>query len=471
MFGIRTRTRNVPSAASLSPHQGTDPRELGLLDRAQLKIDYRPPASLKPANRNARTHSKKQIAQIAASIRQFGFVSPVLVDADGAIIAGHGRVAAAKSLGLENVPTIRLDHLSADERRAYLIADNRLAELAGWDAEILPIELGELANLDLSFDIEITGFETVDLDRLLTSGKSKAEPAEAIEDLEPRGNVVSRVGDLWELGGHRVLCADARDPASYEALLDGQKAQMVFTDPPYNVPIAGHVSGLGKVRHREFPMASGEMSASAFTEFLTKVLSNLGAASIDGSIHYVCMDWRHLEELSAAGKAAYTELKNLCVWNKDNGGMGTFYRSKHELVFVFKNGKAAHINNFGLGEKGRYRTNVWDYPGVNTLNPQRADELAMHPTVKPVAMVADAIKDCSNRGGIVLDAFGGSGTTLMAAERTQRLGYLIELDPAYVDVIVRRWQAKAGRLALHAARKATFDEITIERSGSETVEA
>ena len=471
MFGPRLRTRNMVVATEIPTAKISASPELEWVDRAALKIEYRQSTSLTQASRNARTHSRKQIAQIAASIRQFGFVNPVLVDADGSIIAGHGRVEAAKSLGMSAVPTIRLDHLSAAERRAYLIADNRLAELAGWDHEILAIELGELATLELEFDIEITGFESADIDTILEASRPQPEPAEAQEDLEPRGPAVTRKGDLWHLGDHRLLCADALDPLSYATLLNCKKAQMVFTDPPYNVPIAGHVSGLGKVKHREFAMASGEMSSAEFTEFLAKVLGNLAAASTDGSIHYVCMDWRHIQEVLSAGNAAYTELKNLCIWNKDNGGMGAFYRSKHELVFAFKSGKAAHINNFGLGEKGRYRTNVWDYAGTNTLRPDRMDELAMHPTVKPVAMVADAIKDCSKRGGTILDAFGGSGTTLMAAERTGRHGYLLELDPAYVDVTIRRWQAKTGQKALSPKLQVTFDELEAERAGPDAKEA
>jgi DNA modification methylase len=270
---------------------------------------------------------------------------------------------------------------------------------------------------------------------------------------------VSRPGDVWKMGPHRLICGDARDAAVYQALLGDEHAQMVFTDPPYNVPISGHVCGLGEVRHREFAMAAGEMSKAEFTAFLASVLGQLAAFSADGSIHYVCMDWRHIEEILQAGNAVYSELKNLIVWNKTNGGMGAFYRSKHELVFAFKNGTATHINNFGLGQHGRYRTNVWDYEGISSIGKNRADELAMHPTVKPVAMVADAIRDCSKRGGIVLDAFSGSGTTIMAAEQTGRRGYAIELDPLYVDVAVRRWQLATGQNAMLAGSKSSFADM------------
>lgn len=255
-----------------------------------------------------------------------------------------------------------------------------------------------------------------------------------------------------------IICGDATDPEVYRTLMGEDRAQMVFTDRPYNVPVNGHICGLGKVQHDEFVMASGEMSEQEFTRFLTTVTTNMASFSTDGSIHYICMDWRHIGELLAAGRASYAELKNLVVWNKDNGGMGAFYRSKHELVFVFKKGSAAHLNNFSLGQHGRYRTNVWDYAGVNSLKADRDEELAMHPTVKPVAMVADAIRDCSKRGGIVLDAFSGSGTTIMAAEQTRRRCRAIELDPRYVDVGIRRWQAETGGTAVLAKSRGSFDD-------------
>jgi DNA modification methylase len=238
---------------------------------------------------------------------------------------------------------------------------------------------------------------------------------------------------------------------------------MVFTDPPYNVRIDGHVCGLGRIKHAEFAMASGEMSEAEFTAFLTTVLGNLAAHSLDGSLAYVCMDWRHLYELLGAGREVYTQLKNICVWNKDNGGMGNLYRSKHELVCVFKVGDAPHLNNIDLGRYGRYRTNVWDYAGVNTLKADRLDELAMHPTVKPVALVADAIQDCTRRGDLVLDAFVGSGTTIIAAERTGRIGYGLELDPHYVEVAIARWEKRTGKRAVHADSGLTIEALGAAR--------
>jgi len=225
-------------------------------------------------------------------------------------------------------------------------------------------------------------------------------------------------------------------------LMDGEKAQMVFTDPSYNVPIAGHVGGSGAIQHREFAMPSGQMSQEEFTAFLRNAFRNLDFSG-DGSIHFVCMDWRHMQEMLAAGGDVYSELKNLIVWVKDNGGMGTFYRSRHEMIFAFKNGAAPHINSFELGQHGRYQTNVWQYRRVNTLKTGRMDELALRPTVKPVQLIADAMKDVSQRNGIVLDLFGGSGSTLIAAHKIGRKAYLCEVDPIYCDRIIQRWESYA----------------------------
>jgi DNA modification methylase len=422
-----------------------------------LRIDYCALARLRAHERNPRTHSRKQIRQIAGSIETFGFTNPVLIDEKGGIIAGHGRVAAAKLLGMNEVPTVRLAEMSEAQKRAYIIADNKLAENAGWDRELLALELQYITELDPEFDLTLTGFEMAEID-LVLDGDGNNTASDALPEIDPSAPVVSRPGDLWQLGPHRLLCGDARSGASHTALLGGERARMIFTDPPFNVPIGGHVSGLGKIKHDEFVMASGEMSAAEFVAFLGTVLGQLATHSTDGSLHFVCMDWRHAFELLSAARPVYAEFKNLCIWNKDNGGMGSLYRSKHELVFLFKNGTAPHINNVALGRHGRYRTNVWDYAGVNTLKRGRQAELTMHPTVKPVALVADAIKDCSNRGDIILDAFAGSGTTIIAAEETGRRGYALELDPRYVDVAVRRWQAHTGDEASEATTGFSFAE-------------
>ena len=366
---------------------------------SQTQLIERDIASLKPYARNARTHSRKQVKQIAASIERFGFTNPVLISKEGEIVAGHGRVEAAKLLGWKRVPTLALSHLSAEERRAYVLADNKLALNAGWDKEILAIELQALVDCD--FDIEVTGFSLAEVDFTLVDAR-EADPGadDAPEDAVPdhQSDPVTRSGDIWQLGRHRLLCGDTRDCEAMDRLMDGEGADLVFTDPPYNVAIDGNVCGLGSVKHREFAFASGEMSESQFTRFLADTLGNMSRTMRDGAIAFVCMDWRHMGELLTAGSEAFTELKNLVVWNKTNGGMGAFYRSKHELIFVFKQGSAQHTNSFGLGETGRYRTNVWDYAGISSIGANRSDELAMHPTVKPVALIGDAIMDCSKRG-------------------------------------------------------------------------
>lgn len=413
-------------------------------------IEMIAPQDLRPWGRNARTHSKKQIRQIAASIRTFGFTNPVLIDQSRTILAGHGRVRAAEELGLAEVPCLRIENMTEAEKRAYVIADNKLALNAGWDDEILAKELKALSAIeDLGFDIGVIGFEVAEMDALV-EGLTPEDPGDPDDDILP-DNAPNRVnpGDVWQLGAHRLACGDALDPVVMDVLMQGEQARMVFTDPPYNVKIDGHVGGSGKIKHREFAMASGEMTVPEFTGFLTQALHNLANSSVDGSIHYVCMDWRHMGEMLAAGQIAYTELKNLIVWAKDNGGMGTFYRSRHELIFAFKKGEAPHINSFELGQHGRYRTNVWQYRGINTMRKGRMEELAMHPTVKPVQMIADAIKDVSGRGEIVLDSFGGSGSTLIAAEKTGRRARVIELDPVYCDRILARWEVHAKDQAEH----------------------
>lgn len=426
-----------------------------------LAIRYQSPNALVPNPSNARTHSKKQIQRVATSIKKFGFNTSIAVDGHNNVIYGHARLAAAKQLGLTEVPTVRLDHLSPDDIRAYLIADNRLAELAGWDKSILKIELEHLLTVD-EFDITLTGFDIPEVDLVLGPDDAKQD---LLDDCAVNENavVVTQASDLWLLGKHRLYCGNALKELHFQALMGRAKAHMVFTDPPYNVPIAGHASGKGRIRHREFPMASGEMTSRQFCGFLKKTCAGLARHSHDGSIHYICMDWRHQFELLSAAKAVYSELKNLCVWVKDNGGMGSFYRSQHELVYVFKNGKRTHLNNVQLGRFGRNRTNVWNYPGINSQVRQgeEGNLLALHPTVKPISLVADAILDCTARGHIVLDPFLGSGSTLMAAERVARDCYGMELDPLYVDTAIRRWQRYTGNHAVHAVTGKKFDDCAL----------
>lgn len=425
-----------------------------------LKIAMVPVSDLKRNRRNSRTHSKKQIGQIAESIVTFGWTNPILVDADNTLIAGEGRLEAAKCLGIDRVPVIRIDDMSEAQKRAYLLADNKLAENAGWDRELLALELQGLIEIELDFEVTVTGFEMGEIDVLIGGlNDGEKDKGDQLPEIDPSVPPITQLGDLWQLGRHRLLCADATKPESFERLMGGELADMVFTDPPYNVRIQGNVSGLGTVKHAAFAMASGEMSEDEFIAFLKKVLSSIAAHSRDGAIHFVCMDWRHIYELFTAGRAIYSELKNLCVWTKTNGGMGSLYRSQYELVAVFKNGNAPHINNVELGRHGRYRTNVWTYPGMNSFGAEREQALAAHPTVKPVALVEDAILDCSKRNGTVLDAFAGSGTTLIAAERAGRRGFAIELEPRYVDVTLRRVRDFTGIEPLHLESGRALNEL------------
>ncbi len=422
------------------------------------QVELRARSSLTPSAKNARTHSKAQVAQIARSIEQFGFTNPVLVDEKGGVLAGHGRLRAAAELQLAEIPTLCIAGLSAAQRRALMLADNKIAENAGWDRDLLAVELEELTGLleAEGLDIALTGFDAAEIDALAADF---VDDADADDQVPAAGNPVVEKGDLWLLGRHRLMCSDARDEAAVVRLMDGAQAQMVFIDPPYNVPVLGHVQGRGAIKHREFAFASGEMSVEGFTAFLIECLTVCERNAIDGSIHYVCMDWRHVGELMAAGSSVFSELKNVCVWVKSNAGQGSFYRSQHELVFVFKKGECAHINNFGLGQSGRSRSNVWHYAGVNSFRAGRLDELKMHPTVKPVALVADAIRDCSRRGDIVLDTFMGSGTTMMAAERLGRRAFGVEIDPVYVDVAIRRWLSVTKADAILAETGETFAEV------------
>ncbi len=424
------------------------------------QIDQTPISDLKPYPNNVRSHSEASVVRLADGIAEFGLIMPIVIDQENTVIAGHGRIEAAKRLKIQTVPTIRADHLTPAQVKAYRIADNKLAELSSWDEDALRIELGELMDLslagDLDFDLGITGFEIPEIDIIIggNADTDAPESAPAVDRSAPAG---TRLGDLWILGDHRIFCGDALNAASFDTVLDGIAPRMAFADAPYNVLVNGHVRS-GDAGHREFAMASGEMSDSEFRAFLAAFITHLAERLVKGGIVMLCMDWRHIEELIAAGKAQGLDLINLCVWNKTNGGMGSLYRSKHELVAIFKKPGAAHINNVLLGKHGRNRTNVWDYAGVNTFGAGREADLADHPTVKPIALVADAIMDVSHRGDTVLDCFGGSGSTLLAAERTGRKARLIELDPVYVDITIRRWQEMTGKKAVHAESGEMWDQ-------------
>lgn len=452
------------------------PNAANQLDESIYSYDNRvvltPVKDLRPYPRNARTHSKKQIRQIADSIDRFGFTNPVLIDDANMILAGHGRVEAAKRLGMRDVPCLRLTTMSNAEKRAYILADNKIALNAGWDEDLLAGELEFILSDVDEIDIGVTGFSVSEIDMIIDTAETGPTPCDdsddALPDL-PSTVPVSKLGDVWQMGDHRLVCGDARDEGTYATLMTtgngrAETAQMVFTDPPYNVRIRGNVSSSDRIGHREFVMGSGEMDRDTFDAFLTAAFERMARWSCNGSIHFICMDWRHLDEICEAGRKAYKELKNLIVWVKDNAGMGTFYRSRHELIFAFKNGTAPHINSFELGQTGRHRTNVWNYRGITTPTNESREALALHPTVKPVAMLADAMKDCSARGGIVLDPFCGSGTVLIAAQKTGRRARAIELDPLYCDTAIRRWELFAKGEAVLASTGETFHEVQARRT-------
>jgi len=438
---VRTLIENLPI---LSSHQRA---------RMNLEIEYARPCEIKPDPGNARVHPKAQVKQIADSIRLNGFVNPLLVDEDNVLIAGHGRLLAAKSLDLPSVPYIRLLGLSETQKRVLRIADNRIAQGAGWDFDLLKVELDTIASLDVSFDLTLTGFTSPEIDRILSEGDTP-DPADnevpALQEVS-----VSQVGDIWILGDHRVGCGDCSDAAFVDAVMNGREADAAFVDPPYNIKISGNA--VSKGRHKEFVMASGELGDDEFARLLKTWCASIARVSRDGAVHFVCMDHRHMEELLAAGREVYGARLNICVWNKSNAGMGSLYRSKHEMVAVFRVGATPNYNAVELGKNGRNRTNVWDYASVNSRRGSRRHDLDLHPTVKPAAMVADAIRDVTRRGDLVIDTFLGSGTTLIACERTGRRFCGMDLDPTYVDVAVRRWIAMTGSRAVNAATGEDFD--------------
>lgn len=425
-----------------------------------LNVENVPISSIKPYKNNPKIHNNKQVQQIMNSITEFKFTSPILIDENNEILAGHGRLLAAQKLGLTEIPAINLLYLTEAQKKAYRIADNKLTENGKWDFDLLKVEFQDIEKLNIDFSLDITGFDTPELDIIfdtdLTTKEIKLDEKANSVPFIPEDEILSKEGDIWQLGNHRIICGNSLEKSVYEKLLEYKKADMIFTDPPYNVKVEGHVCGNGKHHHKEFAMASGEMSENEFQEFLTKNFTLLKEFSKDGSLHYICMDWRHVKEIILAG-SVYDDFENLCVWNKSNGGMGSLYRSKHELIFIFQNGLNQHLNNIELGKHGRYRTNVWDYPGVNNFGDN--DNLKFHPTVKPVEMVKDAILDVTKRNGIVLDAFLGSGTTLIAAEKSNRICYGIELEPLYVDTTIRRWQDLTKKSAVHIQTGKTYEEL------------
>jgi DNA modification methylase len=408
-------------------------------DRA-LQVIYKDLSELTPDPRNARTHPKRQIEQIVASIGEFGFTNPILADPDGNLIAGHGRLRAALQMGLEQVPVIELAGLSDAQKKALRLADNKIALDAGWDTEILKLELADLSLPEIDIDLSLTGFSAGEIDVVMAESDDPDD--EVIPEVPAKPRV--QAGDIWQLGEHRIGCGDGRSIEFLRSVVgEGSEIDCAFLDPPYNVKINGHANAKG--RHREFAMASGEMSEEEFRSFLSDTLGACAKVSRDGAIHFVCMDWRHMDDVTASAGEIYDALLNICVWNKSNAGMGSLYRSKHEMVFVYRVGDASHTNCVELGKHGRNRTNVWDYASVNSMRGSRREDLALHPTVKPVAMVADAICDVTKQGELVLDIFLGSGTSLIAAERVGRRFRGVDIDPAYVDLAMTRWSEITGK--------------------------
>jgi DNA modification methylase len=418
---------------------------------------------LKPDPTNARKHSRQQIRKLARDIQKNSFINPILITQDGDIVAGHARLEAAVLAGLSEVPVIRLN-LTKAEAKIRNIWDNKSSDLSHFDAQMLGLALQEL--VDFHIDIEDTGFSIGEAD-LLIEGVSVSRADLADNDIPaPSRIALSKVGDIWLLGPHRIMCADAQSQTSYSLLMDGELAASVFTDVPYNRP-GRDIYGNGKTGPRPFKMVSGEMSPERYRAFLSASMRAMAEHSVDGSLHFHCIDWRHLGALQEAADDIYRELLNICVWVKPNGGMGSFYRSRHELILVYKHGKRRHRNNVDLGRHGRNRTNVWEYAGGNSFAGRVTDEgnlLALHPTVKPVQLVADAILDCTARGDIVLDPFLGSGSTLIAAERVGRRCFGMDIDPSYIDVAIRRWQRHTGGDAVLATTGQAFDEIAAARS-------
>lgn len=407
--------------------------------------------------RALRKVTERHVEAVARSIGQFGFIGAIIVDADLTVITGLARLEAARRLGYSELPVIRVDHLSRAQIRAYRIADNKLAEGVAWDESALRLEFEDILVLDTSFELELTGFSTGELDVMLDA-EDGSDPADQM-NVVATDVAVSRRGDVWEIGQHRLICEDAKLQATYATLMRGETARLVAIDPPYNVGIAS-IMGLGGTRYREFTEASGEMSPEQFEQFLTSSLSAMSEHLVPGGLIYSFMDWKHIETLLAAGRGLDYELLNLAVWNKMKGGMGSLYRSAHELCAVFKKPGASHLNNIELGRHGRNRTNVWDVPGFNSFGRERNKRLADHPTVKPVDLIADIIKDASQRGDIVIDGFCGSGTMLIAAEKTGRVARCVELDPLYVDVALRRFEERFGIEALHADTGLGFHAIS-----------
>ena len=438
-----------------------------LLRNAKLQSEYISIDQLTPMPGAPRKHPKSQIQSLIKSFEAFGQVLPILIDGECRIISGHAQWEAAKRLGMTEVMVIRVEHLDEVRTKALILALNRLGDLSKWDDEALNTILLDLHAMDLEFDIEATGFNGIEIELRIEDLGGGLDDVNQI--VVGDGPAITQLGDVWQLGTHRLICGNALEQASWAMLMDDERATIIVTDPPFNCPIDGHVSGLGQHKHRDFAMAVGEMTSSEFTAFLQSAMALAHQWSDPGSVHYWCMDWRNVVEIGSAGNAVYERFLNMAVWAKNRPGMGSFYRSQHELIFVFARDGAPSRNNVQLGRFGRSRSNVWHYPSAASLarTAEEGNPLAMHPTVKPLALICDMLLDASVKGDIVADPFGGSGTTLIAAEKLGRTARLIELDPAYCDTIIRRWQRWTGEAAVRASDAAAFADLEAQSEGGE----
>lgn len=432
---------------------------------AQIRVEYVSPTLLKPLSRQVRRRTREHTKGIARSINDFGFLNPILVDAQMRIVAGVGRWDAALMLELTSVPIIRVEHLTEGQLRLFSIADNKLPEGVEWINNELRIELAEIELLEPELDLTSSGLEMAQIDTLY--GQARTAELDEFDEPPPleEGEPINRVGDRWDLGRHGLACGDARDAALVDQLVGDRRVRILLSDPPWNLKIKGVVSGNGRIKHDDFVMAAGEMSKQTFVTFLTEFIGAAQPHLVDGALLYIFMDWRNLDALTAAATACDLVQKNLLVWCKDNAGLGSLYRSRHELIGLYKHGEAPHINNIKLGRHGRNRSNVLFYPGVNSFSKGRDKALETHPTCKPISLLADIILDTSGRGDLILDPFGGSGATLIAAEKTDRTACLIELDPIYADAIIRRFERVTGQNVIHSETGQTFAEIFAERLG------
>lgn len=439
-------------------------------------------ALLNLGNRRLRRRNAKAFQKLVRSIKHFGIVRPILIDQHNNVIDGHGVIEAAMELGIAKVPAIVIDHLAEEDLRALGIALNKLQELGEWNEEVLAQELQFISELNTEYDLELTGLELGEIEFLISDedaakSNDQPDPSDDVElaTLETDYDPVSREGDLFLIKGnsfeHRVYCGDARSKKGIVKALGNWDANMVLTDPPFDVPVQGHVGGLGKTKHREFVMGSGELGPRRFYKLLLKSIKRYKKALTDGGLAYVFMDKNGLEALLRAGREAGLKLHSICVWRKTNAGMGSLYRSQNEFVVIFKKGKAPHINNVDLGKYGRYRTTDWHYAGFNTFSKERQELFKLHPTLKPVRMLSDAIRDVTRRGDVVLDSFAGAGSTLIAAEKTGRRSVSIELDPIYVDTILKRFEKEFGVEAVHAGTGLTFSQLSEERRSEGLPEA